>query len=153
MPPRKTYNTYRKNTFSKSWMTTQQYRWNPTTYPCNSPAFKTAQRECQWRMGSYWNVYTQFTGAGARTNLSPTNANKWTKYVTNGFQVYRFTNKDFCRYFGAKWAYTSPKSAYQYLRNHYGTAIKDVTRGKGNCWLIATTRTPTGRPFINYDWK
>lgn len=105
------------------------------------------------RMGSYRNVYTQFTGAGMKTSFSPTTANRWMRYVNNGVQVYKFNNIDFCRYFGNRWAQGTPKSAYRYLRNHYGNTIKDVTRGKGNCWLIATTRTPTARPFLNYNWK
>ncbi len=38
------------------------------------------------------------------------------------------------------------------LRNKYGTAVRDVTRGNGNCWLIATTKNVSGRPFNAYCW-
>jgi hypothetical protein len=155
MPARKNTTTYRNyDTYGTTWRCTQRNNiTSGTTYPCGSPAFKTAQQECQWRMGSYRNIYQQFTGTGTRTTVSPSTAGRWTRYVNNGYQVYKFTNKDFCRYFGARWAQNTPKAACQYLRNHFGTAIKDVTRGKGNCWLVATTRTPTARPFNTYTWK
>jgi hypothetical protein len=123
------------------------------SYACNSPKFRGVRTECQWRMGSYYNVYTQFNGAGRSTVISPTTANKWMRYVNNGVQVYKFTQRDFSRYFGAKWANNTPTAIRRYLANKYGTMIKDVTRGKGNCWLIATSRTPTARPFANYNWK
>ncbi|GEM_PF-1224193 len=153
MPPRKTRTTTRKNYYYGSAYRTAKRTWyQPTTYPCNSPKFNQVRNECQWRMGSYWNVYAQFTGAGGRTNLSPTTANRWMRYVNNGVQVYRFSNTDFCKYFGSKWANSTPRAAYQYLRSRYGNAIKDITRGKGNCWLVATTRTPMTRPFVNYNW-
>ncbi len=153
MPPRK---TARRNNWTNRWTTRTYTHRRPTTsttYPCNSPKFRTAREECQWRMGSYRNVYAQFTGAGTKTFFSPTNANKWMRYINSGAQVYKFNNKDFCRYFGRRWNNSSPRTAFRYLRQKYGTTIKDVTRGKGNCWLIATSRTPTARPFNNYPWK
>jgi hypothetical protein len=155
MPPRKSTTTYRKSNYyhDKTYWPTRQMYTPTATYPCNSPKYKWVQQECQWRIGSYRNVYSQFTGAGTKTNISPATANKWMKYVNHGAMVYKFTNKDFCRYFGNRWAYSTSRAAYQYLKNHYGTAIKDVTRGKGNCWLIATTRTPASRPFNNYNWR
>ncbi len=155
MPPRKTTTTSRKN-YEWNWGSTYRYdKRTPTTtttWPCNSPKFRIVRNECQWRMGSYRNVYSQFAGAGRWAYMSPTTANRWIRYVNNGAQVYKFSNRDFCNYWGNKWANANPRTAYQYLKNHYGSIIKDVTRGKGNCWLIATSRTPTARPFNNYNW-
>jgi hypothetical protein len=151
MPPRKTTKNYNWN-----WgHTTRTLKRNPirsATYPCNSPKFRIVKNECQWRMGSYYNVYSQFTGAGRYTYMSPTTANRWIRYVNNGAQVYCFSNRDFCNTWGNKLAHANPRAAYMYLRNHYGSIIKDVTRGKNNCWLIATTRTPTARLFTTYNW-
>ena len=127
-----------------------------TTYPTfnmGSPAFNRARQECQWRMGSYRSIYTQFTGAGQKTVFSPTNANKWLKYVNNGWRVYYWNNKDFCRHFGRQWEYGTPTSCFRWMRQRYGTGIKAVTRGKGNGWLVATTPNITARPFTTYQWK
>ena len=121
-------------------------------YACNSPKYNPVRNECQWRMGSYRNVGTQFNGTGAKTVFSPTTANKWLRYVNNGVRVYKFNHNDFARYFGSQWTRTTPTTARQYLKKKYGQGIKDVTRGKGNCWLIATTKNVTGRPFNNYPW-
>jgi hypothetical protein len=153
MPPRKTTTTSRKNYYhGNTYRTVKRTMSHTATYLCNSPKFKGLRNECQWRMGSYQNVYSQFTGTGQKTNLSPTIANRWMKYVNNGVQVFKFTNKDFCTHFGNRWANTAPTAAYRFLKNRYGNTIKDVARGKGNCWLVATTRTPTARPFTNYNW-
>ena len=149
MPIRRS-TTYRKT--NTSIRTNRRTHSNVTCYTCNSPKFRNVQQECQMRMGSYRNVYTQITGAGMRTNVSPTTANRWMKYVNNGVQVFKFTNKDFCTHFGNRWTYTTPTAAYRYLKTRYGNTIKDVTRGRGNCWLVATTRTPAARPFTNYNW-
>jgi hypothetical protein len=155
MPPRKTTTTSRKNynwNYCNPSRTTKRTPTNTATWPCNSPKFRIVRNECQWRMGSYWNVYSQFATQGRWAYMSPTTANRWIRYVNNGRQVYMFSNRDFCSYWGNKFANANPRTAYQYLRNHYGNIIKDVTRGKGSCWLIATTRTPTARPFTNYNW-
>ncbi len=155
MPPRKTTTTYRKQfnwNYTNTCHTMKNSNTNPTTWPCNSPKFRIVRNECQWRMGSYRNVYSQFNAASQYAYMSPTTANRWIRYVNNGAQVYKFTNRDFCNHWGNKFASANTRMAFQYLRNHYGSIIKDVTRGKGNCWLIACTRTPTGRPFMNYNW-
>ena len=97
MPPRKTtktntrknYNTTSKRSGISS--TTRSSQTNYSTYACNSPKFKTVKGECQWRMGSYRNVYTQFSGT-QKTCISPTVANRWIKYVNNGNRVYKFAN-------------------------------------------------------------
>jgi len=158
MPPRKptTRKTNQRRTTWTTRNTTRNItstRINTTSWPCSSPKFRVAREECQWRIGSYRNVYQQFTGATTKTVFSPTNAGKWMKYITNGVRVYKFNNKDFCKYFGSKWAKTTTGAARNYLRTKYGSAIKDVTRGKSNCWLIAASKTPTARPFTQYHWK
>lgn len=157
MPPRKATRNYRRTT----GRTTKRYtsrthrtgRMSMTTYACSSPRFKTVRDECQWRMGSYRNVFSQFTPAGTKTVFSPSAANKWTRYVNSGVRVYKYNSQQFSRYFGAKWAHYSPTTIKNYLRKKYGVAVKDVIRGKGNCWLVATTKSITGRPFNNYNWK
>ncbi len=155
MRPKKTTTRTRKTNYrTKTNRTSKTNRTTTTTnkWACNSPKFNTPRQECEWRMGSYKNVYTQFKGAGQKTQLSPTIAKKWVKYVNNGNPVYKFTNKDFCNYFGQKFANSTPRAARQYLTQKFGRTIKDVTRGKGNCWLVATTKTPTATPFKNYNW-
>jgi len=124
-----------------------------TTFTKNSPAFKNVRDECQWRMGSYRTVWSQFTGAGQRTPFSPTNANRWLRYVNSGYRVYKWTPKDFYRYFGQQWQQQTPTSCYRWMRRKYGACIKDITRGAGNCWLVATSPSVTGYPFQSYRWK
>jgi hypothetical protein len=150
MPPRKT-NYHKSNFYNRTTRTPRRNATN-TTWLCNSPYYRGIRTECQWRMGSYRNVYTQFTGTGRNTVVSPTTANKWMRYVNNGVQVYKFNFRDFTRYFGARWTNATPTAFRKYLNQRYGATIKDVTRGKGNCWLIAASRTPTARPFNNYNW-
>jgi len=122
------------------------------TFTVNQPAYRRIRNELQWRIGSYWTVYQQFSGPGARTPFSPTAANKWLKYVDNGYRVYHWTNRDFCRHFGQQWQNASPTACYRWMRQRYGSFIKAVARGKGNSWLVATTQNVTGRPFTNYNW-
>ena len=153
MPPRNTNRTsQRQNYGTTTWTRTKTTRTNDY-YPCNSPKYSTARNECQWRMGSYRNVWSQFNGTGTKTVFSPTAANKWIKYINNGVRVYKFNNTDFNKYFGTQQSGYTPTAARQWLKKKYGTGIKDVTRGKGNCWLVATTKNVTGRPFSNYTWK
>ena len=149
MPPRKTMNTnWNKTYWTNTYRRTTQ---TGTHYPCNSPKYRLARDECQWRMGSYRNIYAQFAG-GTRTCFSPAAANKWIRYVNNGVRVYKFNTNEFTRHFGTRMTYTTPTTARQYLRRKYGTWIKDVTRGNNNCWLVATTKNVPGRPFAQYNW-
>jgi hypothetical protein len=155
MPPRRTSTTWRYTGYrTPTWRTTRTTTGTTgtttgttTTYACNSPKFRTVRQECQWRITSYRNVYTQITGPGTKTIFSPTTANKWVRYVNTGVRVFKFTNTEFTRHFGTTWTTRTPKAAWRYLRTKYGPGIKDVTRGKGNCWLVATTKTVTTRPF------
>lgn len=161
MPPRKTTKNNRKSTTRTirnsrtTRSTTTKRTTSPTnsTYSCKSPRYNTPRVECQARIGSYRNVYQQFTPSSGKTTFSPTAANKWTKYVNNGVLVYKYNNVQFGKFFGQKWTQATPTAARQYLRKKFGPGIKDVTRGKGNCWLVATTKNVTGRPFNTYDWK
>ena len=142
-----------KNDRSNAWRPTKSFRSPAAYYPCSSPKFKPAREECQWRMGSYRNIYSQFSGTASKTAFSPTTANKWIRYINSGARVYKYSNTDFRKYFGTIAANFSPTMARQHLRKKFGPAIKDVTRGNSNCWLVATTKNVTGRPFINYHWK
>lgn len=165
MPPRKTnrnsytnrgYNSYGYyGTTSRSTTTRGTAgRGTTATFATSSPKFNQAKQECTWRMGSYRNVWSQF-GAGSKTQFSPTNANKWTRYVNQGTLVYKFNTNQFSKFFGTqwnKWSNASPTLAKQYLRRKYGTGIKDVTRGN-NCWLVAATKNVTGTLFRNYNWQ
>ncbi|MEW6250489.1 MAG: hypothetical protein AB1716_07565 [Planctomycetota bacterium] len=145
---RTTYTTYRNYNYNNPTRTTRPIT---TMYSCNSPRFNNIRNEFQWRIGSYRNVYNQFN-TGQKTNWSPTVANRWMRYVNNGVQVYMFTNRQFTQYFGARWANANPTVIRKYLASRFGQMIKDVTRGNHNTWLIATSRTPTARPFTNYNW-
>ncbi len=148
MPPRKTNYSRKNRTTSK---TTRNTRQNVTRYTCNSPKFRGPKQECQWRIGSYRNVYSQFSG-GTKTTLSPTMANRWIKYVNNGNRVYKVTGAEFDKSFGAQWSNMTPTSARRWLKKKFGTSVKDVTKGKGNTWLIASTKNLTGRPFNKQNW-
>jgi hypothetical protein len=159
MPPRKTNRGIRKNTNrrttwskSKSTGTTRSSRMSDTTYACNSPKFTPVKNECKWRIGSYRNVYSQFA-SGSKTQFSPTTANRWIKYVNNGNRIYKFNTTDFSKFFGTQIASSSPTVAKNFLKKKFGASVKDVTRGKGNCWLVATTKNVTARPFNSYNWK
>ncbi len=154
MPTRKTTTTSRKN-YATYFTTARNTRTNqpPTSwYPCNSRHFMTLRNEFQWRIGSYQNVYNQFN-SGRRTVWSPTVANRWMRYVKSGVQVYQFTNREFTRFFGNRFNNANPTVIRKFLTNRYGHSIKDVTRGNNNTWLIAASRTPSGRLFTNYNWK
>lgn len=158
MPPRKNtnpyhtgYGSYYNNTWKTAWKPTKVNNWPTSNYSCNSPKFKTARFECQWRMGSYRNIYSQFAGH-TTTPFSPTLANKWVRYINAGVRVYKFNNTEFAKYFGHNFASFTPTAARQFLKQKFGAGIKDVTRGNNNCWLIATTKNVTGRPFNAYTW-
>lgn len=150
-------------TYTKSRSRTTTNRQRATTrktgvkhtpkFSINSPAYKRAKDECERRIGSYRTIYQQFTGAGMKTTFSPTNAAKWLKFVNNGYCIYKWSNKDFCKYFGNQWQNASPTTCYRWMRQKYGSGIKAVTRGKANSWLVATTPNVTARPFSNYHWK
>ncbi len=154
MRPRKTTTNSRKNYYGTMYRTARRnHPINNTTWSCNSPRFHTLRNQFQWRIGSYQNVYNQFT-TGRKTVFSPNTANRWMRYVNNGVQVYEFTHRNFVRFFGPNLANQSPTTIHRYLAYRYGkSTIKDVARGNNNTWLIATTRTPTARPFRNYNWK
>jgi hypothetical protein len=151
MRPRKNTTHSRKNTYNCRNSPTARYTRSTATYSTNSPRFNPIRNEVECRLGSYHNVYNQFT-PGRKTYLSPSVANRWMRNVNNGVQVYKFNNKDFGRHFGNTWASANPTAVRKYLTTRYGSTIKDVTRGNNNTWLIATTRTPTKRPFTNYNW-
>ncbi|MBI5866355.1 MAG: hypothetical protein HZB38_17935 [Planctomycetes bacterium] len=125
--------------------------WTPTTYSPNK--YNTYRTEITAKIQSYRAINQQFTGSGMVTAFSPSTCNKWINYVNDGCNVYTFTNQQFSRYFGTQWSNNAPTSAFRYLRNKYGTGIKAVTRGKGNCWLVAATPKVTARPFSGYSWK
>lgn len=165
MPTSKSYYSNKNwggnwNTWSRTsragYGTSKPANWNATTYSGNSPKFNAARQECQWRMGSYRNVYSQFSGS-SKTAFSPTTANKWVRYVNNNFRVYRFTQQQFNKFFGAAGSYgtsfNSPTTIKTFLRRKFGAFIKDVTRGNNNTWLIATSKNVTGRPFTQYNWN
>ena len=114
--------------------------------------FNQANREIQWRMGSYRNIYSQFTGAGKVTAFSPTTVNRWIRYVNDGARIYKFNFQEFCRYFGTPRTTCTPTVTFRWMRQKYGAGIKAVTRGKGNCFLVAATDRVNARPFNNYTW-
>jgi hypothetical protein len=138
---------------SAGYYNTTRTMTNTTQYAANSPKFRSAREECQWRIGSYQNVYSQFSG-NQKTAFSPTTANKWLRYINNGGRVYKFTNQQFSKFFGNRWwtVASSTTNARQFLRNKFGAFIKDVTRGNNNYWLVATSKNVSGKYFTNYTW-
>lgn len=161
----KSYNTTKSYSYgwkSNTWKTGTQrtgagYRsgqttaYNTTQYPSNSPKFRATREECEWRIGSYRNVYSQFN-ANQKTAFSPNTASKWVRYVNNGSRVYKFTTQQFSKFFGTAWNWQTPSSAKQFLRKKFGACVKDVVRGNNNTWLVATTKNVTGRAFTTYNW-
>ena len=114
--------------------------------------FNNLRKELQWRICSYRTLNQQFSGVGKVTAFSPTLANRWLKWVNDGARVYKFSNPDFCKYFGKQWYDATPNAAFRWMKQKYGPGIKGVTRGKANNWLIAATTNFTARPFSNYNW-
>lgn len=119
-----------------------------------SPAqFNNVVTDCEQRIGSYRNISSQCTGPGRITTFSPTTANKFLRLVDNGTLVYRFSNPEFCRFFGQQLGAATTPAAFRTLRQKFGTGIKAVSRGRNNCWLVAASESVSGRPFRNYTWK
>lgn len=134
---------------TRTGSTSTNNAWSP-----NSPKFNPIKEECECRIGSYENIYTQCSGTG-KTPFSPTTANKFVKFVNNGAYVYKFNSSEFRRFFGNSFDYTNctPNTAFRYLKTKFGAGIKGVAQGKGNNWLICASSNVSARPFTNYDWK
>lgn len=115
--------------------------------------FRSLNNNIQHWIGSYRNIKGQLTGGTKITAFSPNGANKWCRYINSGNFVYKWTNADFCKKFGQQWSTTKASSAaFRWLKSHFGQGIKDVTRGKGGCWLVAATPNVSSGPFKNYKW-
>lgn len=136
---------------SGGWNTGQISTQNFTTYPVNSPQFNPIRTECQARIGSYKNVFSQCSGLN-KTVFSPSIANKWLKLCNTGTLVYKFSNPQFVKFFGTDCVSMSPTACTRLFQQEFGTGIKAVTRGNNNCWLVAATKNVTATPFRNYDW-
>jgi hypothetical protein len=126
--------------------------WTPS-WSYNPSQFSKPRQEIECRIWSYRMLNQQFSGSGKVTAFSPTTATRWVKFVNDGAYVYKFANKDFCRWFGNYWTGSSPNAAYKYLRKRFGSGIKAVARGRGNAWLVCAMPTVSARPFSNYNWK
>ena len=125
--------------------------WKGSSY---SPTmYGNVRKELKWRICSYRTLHSQFSGPNKVTAFSPTIANKWLKWVNTGARIYKFSNNDFCKYFGQQWYGASPTAAFRWMKQKYGPGIKGVTRGKANSWLVAATSNFTARPFSNYNWR
>lgn len=153
MQASRTYTKARSRATTQRRPYTQRTTKKANFYKCDSPAFKPVRTECEWRMGSYRTVYSQFSGAAKQTVFSPTAANKWMKYVNSGYRVYKFSNLDFYKHFGNQWNYKSPAACQRWMKQNYGHGIKAITRGRANSWLVATTQYINKGPFKNYTWK
>lgn len=134
------------------WNTGSFSNQNTTTYSVNSPQFNPIRVECQARIGSYKNVFSQCSGT-SKTVFSPTTANKWLKFCNTGTLVYKFTNPQFVKFFGANCTTMTPTACTKFFQQQFGTGIKAVTRGNNNCWLVAATKNVTATPFRNYSWN
>jgi len=132
-------------------ITTAIRSFTPTSY--NPMRFTPARREVTAKIQSFRNIHEQFTGTNKVTAFSPSAVNKWINFINSGSYIYKFTNTQFCRFFGTRFNRSAPTAAYKYLRTRFGGAIKGVTRGKGNTWLVAATPRVSARPFSSYTWK
>lgn len=120
--------------------------WAPTKY-------SNLRQNVQAKIGSFKTINQQCTGTGKVVAFSPTTANKWVKFIDNGCWIYKFSNKDFTKFFGTGFSGTfTPSNAQRFLQKKFGAGIKAVTRGKNSSWLIAATPNVSGRPFNNYNW-
>jgi hypothetical protein len=125
---------------------------NVATWSPKSPQFNPIRTECQARIGSYKNVYSQFSGSG-KTVFSPSVANKWLRFCNNGTFVYKFSKPQFVRYFGQNCANLSSAACTKLFQQKFGQGVKAVSRGNNNCWLVAATQSVTASPFMNYNWS
>lgn len=115
--------------------------------------FNATKKQIQQTIGSYKALNSQFSGNSTKNFFTPTTAQKWIKFVGSGACVYKFTNQQFCKYFGGQWNNNpSTTAAFSYLKKNFGAGIKGVCRGKGNTWLVAATKI-NGGPFKNYNWS
>ena len=118
----------------------------------SASSFNKVTSNIQQKIGSFRNIYSQCTGTG--TTFSPATANKWINLVNNGAFVYKFTGTDFARWFGTNYNPSwSPTTAMRHCRQRFGTGIKAVNRGRGNCWLVCASSSTTARPFNTYNWS
>jgi hypothetical protein len=152
MPTSRTWSSssYRSTYYRGSRTSRSSTSYN-TGWSSSSPKFNNVRNECQYRIGSYENIYSQCSGSG-KTPFSPSTANKWVKYVNNGALVYKFNHAQFCRFFGRQLRAATPMFAFRHLKNKFGSGIKAVCRGKNNQWLVAASPNVSGRAFTSYDW-
>lgn len=129
--------------------------WKPTT--AYSPSkFGQTRKQLTAKIASFRTINQQIGGTGKVTAFSPTNANKWIKFVNNGANVYKFSGAQWNRHFGKLFNSTSavsPTTAMKALKKQFGSGIKAVTKGKGNSWLVAATPSVHASPFKNYSFK
>src|SRR5262245_54958418 len=134
----------RRSTTSRSggWRTTTSSSSSRTTgRSFSASSFNKITSNIQQKIGSYRNIWSQFK-SGSTTCFTPGTANKWINLIDNGANVYKFTGNDFARWFGTNYSSTwSPSTATRYCKQRFGTGIKAVSRGKGNCWLVCASST------------
>ena len=130
--------------------------WKPTTAYAPSK-FGQTRKQLTAKIASFRTINQQVSGTGKVTAFSPTNANKWIKFVNTGANVYKFSGAQWSRHFGKLFNSTSgavsPSIAMKALKKQFGTGIKAVTKGKGNNWLVAATPSVHASPFKNYSFK
>lgn len=120
--------------------------YSPTKY-------NTYKKDLQAKIGSYRTINQQFSGATKVTAFSPTGAGKWIKYVNQGANIYKFSSKDFQKFWGKNWNNPTPTAAYNFMKKKFGVNIKAVTQGKGSYWLVAANPKISARQFTTYNWK
>ena len=145
------HRSYRTSGTRRSMTGTRRSGTTGSTF--NPRKFITARKEVVARIGSYQALSNQWSGISNVTGFSPTTANRWIRFVSNGSRIYSFSSGQFSRLFGSEWNHSSPTTAYRFLRRKYGAGIKAVTRGRNNTWLIAASPNISARPFSNYNWK
>lgn len=125
----------------------------PAGYPVSK--FNAVRDGIQARVGSFRNIFSQVSGSGKVTAFSPRTAQQWVNLVNKGACVYKFNNTQIAKVFGAKFDGSQSNTVVtKAFQTKFGkAAIKGITRGRGNSWLVATNSPINKGPFKNYTWK
>jgi hypothetical protein len=133
--------------------TSSTSRGTASGYPVSK--FANVRTGIQGRLGSFRNIFSQVSGPGKVTAFSPRTAQQWFNLVNKGAWVYKFSSPQLVKSFGTKFDPEFSNTAItKFFKTKFGNAaIKGVTRGRGNTWLVATNSPINKGPFKNYTWK
>ena len=152
MAGRHPYNTPRSgsDTWTKTGRKTKGTH-SPTTTP---PQYKNCNEMFEWKINSYKTLYNQTRGPAKYTRPAPTILNNFANWINKGAVVQTVTRAQV-----AKWARTtkwnfsthnpSATSCKNVLWTKFGKqTIKAVARTKSGSYMVATSPTWKGKPFM-----